>query len=72
MAEEFAIGSEGERNAAEQGLGAAVASQAARAMGIGTSGDALLEASTQLREVATLFRETIGPGNLGRLINPEN
>lgn len=62
--------SPGER-AAERGIADSLATEAgARAMGIGQAGDALVQASRDLREVAQLFRDTISGGGISNLVTP--
>jgi hypothetical protein len=57
--------------AAERGVRDSLATEgAARDMGIGGAGDALVEASRDLKEVAQLFRDTIGSGGISNLVTP--
>jgi hypothetical protein len=72
IAGELTATSQGERNAAREGLNSSAAETAMRALGIGRSDDQLLQAATELRRVAELFRDTIDTGSLPTLLDPQS
>jgi hypothetical protein len=70
IASQITATSEGEVTANRGILDSAATQARMIAQGIGGGNDQLVEASRNLKEAATLFRDTISSGNLPRMLNP--